>query len=131
MFEQQAIELSAQAGSMVGVEKEERLSTPWKRSLLFRHPWLQLNLLTAFVAAAVVGLFEDTLDKIVILAVFGGIWLDRILGTKPLFTISLVLVSAPLALVLTYWIARRAVKDIHPGSAAQPKPEQSQRGEDR
>ncbi len=70
MFEQQAIELSAQAGSMVGVEKEERLSTPWKRSLLFRHPWLQLNLLTAFVAAAVVGLFEDTLDKIVILAVF-------------------------------------------------------------
>lgn len=68
---------------------------------------------------------------IVILAVFGGIWLDRILGTKPLFTISLVLVSAPLALVLTYWIAKRAVKDIHPGSAAQPKPEQSQRGEDR
>jgi hypothetical protein len=68
---------------------------------------------------------------IVILAVFGGIWLDRILGTKPLFTISLVLVSAPLALVLTYWIARRAVKDIHRGSAAQPKPEQSQRGEDR
>ena len=51
---------------------------------------------------------------IVILAVFGGIWLDRILGTKPLFTISLVLVSAPLSLVLTYWIARRAVKDIHP-----------------
>jgi magnesium transporter len=70
MFEQQAIELSAQAGSMVGVEKEERLATPWKRSLLFRHPWLQLNLLTACVAAAVVGLFEDTLDKIVILAVF-------------------------------------------------------------
>ena len=70
MFEQQAIELSAQAGSMVGVEKEERLSTPWKRSLLFRHPWLQLNLLTAFIAAAVVGLFEATLDQIVLLAVF-------------------------------------------------------------
>ena len=31
------------------------------RSLLLRHPWLQINLLTAFVAAAVVGLFEDTL----------------------------------------------------------------------
>lgn len=70
MFEQQAIELSAQAGSMVGVEKEERLSTPWKRSLFFRHPWLQLNLLTAFVAAAVVGVFENTLEQIVLLAVF-------------------------------------------------------------
>jgi magnesium transporter len=70
MFEAQAVELSAQAGEMVGVDKEERLATPWPRSLLFRHPWLQLNLLTAFVAAAVVGFFEPTLEKIVILAVF-------------------------------------------------------------
>jgi len=70
MFEAQAVELSAQAGSMVGVTKEERLVTPWPKSLLFRHPWLQLNLLTAFVAAFVVGLFEGTLQKIVLLAVF-------------------------------------------------------------
>lgn len=70
LFEAQAVELSAQAGSMVGVEKEERLVTPWTRSLKFRHPWLQLNLLTAFLAAAVVGLFAHTLEKIVLLAVF-------------------------------------------------------------
>ena len=70
LFEAQAIEISAQAGSMVGVEKEERLSTPWPRSLKFRHPWLQLNLVTAFVAAAVVGIFQDTIDQIVVLAVF-------------------------------------------------------------
>ncbi len=70
LFEYQAFELSAQAGAMVGVEKEERLNTPWTRSLRFRHPWLQLNLLTAFVAAAVVGAFQDTLNKLVILAVF-------------------------------------------------------------
>jgi magnesium transporter len=54
---------------MVGVE-EERLTTPWPRSLRFRHPWLQLNLLTAFLAAAVVGVFQGTLDKLVILALF-------------------------------------------------------------
>ena len=70
LFEQQAFEISAQAGTMVGVEKEERLGTPWLRSLKFRHPWLQLNLLTAFVAAAVVGMFQDTIDKLVVLAVF-------------------------------------------------------------
>lgn len=70
MFEEQAYEISAQAGRMVGVDKEERLTTPWPRSLKFRHPWLQLNLLTAFVAAAVVGLFQDTIDRIVILAAF-------------------------------------------------------------
>jgi magnesium transporter len=70
MFEEQAFEISAQPGQMVGVGKEERLVTPWPRSLKFRHPWLQLNLLTAFIAAAVVGVFQDTLDQIVILAVF-------------------------------------------------------------
>ncbi len=70
LFEQQAFEISAQAGSMVGVEKEERLATPWPRALKFRHPWLQLNLLTAFVAGGVVGVFQDTIDRIVLLAVF-------------------------------------------------------------
>ena len=61
LFAEQAIEITAQAGQMVGVEKEERLATPLGRSLRLRHPWLQINLLTAFVAAAVVGMFEDTL----------------------------------------------------------------------
>ncbi len=70
IFEEQAIEISAQPGSMVGVEKEERIVTPFKRSLLFRHPWLQFNLLTAFVAAGVVGFFENTIERIVVLAVF-------------------------------------------------------------
>ena len=70
MFEAQAIEITLQAGSMVGVEKEERLATHWWHSLKLRHPWLQLNLLTAFLAAAVVGLFQDTIDRLVILALF-------------------------------------------------------------
>jgi magnesium transporter len=70
LFEEQALEIAAQPGAMVGVEKEERLSTPWPRSLRFRHPWLQLNLLTAFLAAAVVGVFQGTIDRLVVLAVF-------------------------------------------------------------
>ncbi|MFM7182051.1 MAG: magnesium transporter [Verrucomicrobiales bacterium] len=70
LFEARAIELSAQAGSMVGVDNEERVSTPFWRSFRLRHPWLQFNLLTAFVAAAVVGYFEETLAKVVLLAVF-------------------------------------------------------------
>jgi magnesium transporter len=70
LFEQEALEISAQAGRLVGVDKEERLATRWPRSLKFRHPWLQLNLLTAFVAAAVVGTFQETVDRIVVLAMF-------------------------------------------------------------
>lgn len=70
IFEAQAFEISAQAGSMVGVEREERLATPWQRSLRLRHPWLQLNLLTAFIAGGVVSAFQDTIDQLVVLAVF-------------------------------------------------------------
>ena len=70
IFEEQAIEISAQAGRMVGVEKEERAATPFVTSLKFRHPWLQFNLLTAFVAAAVVGSFESTIARVSVLAAF-------------------------------------------------------------
>ncbi len=70
LFEQQAFEISAQAGAMVGVEKEERLATPLWRSFKFRNPWLLVNLLTVFVAAAVVGYFEDTINRVVVLAMF-------------------------------------------------------------
>jgi magnesium transporter len=70
LFEQQAFEISAQAGAMVGVEKEERLATPLMRSFKFRHPWLQINLVTVFITAAVVGFFESTIEQIVVLAMF-------------------------------------------------------------
>lgn len=70
LFQEEAFEISAQAGRLVGVDKEERLATRWQRSLRFRHPWLQLNLLTAFLAAAVVGVFQGTIDRIVVLAMF-------------------------------------------------------------
>jgi magnesium transporter len=70
MFEEQAFEITAQVGTMVGVEKEERLVTPISQSFRFRHPWLQLNLLTAFIAGAVVAIFQGTVDRLVILALF-------------------------------------------------------------
>ena len=70
LFKAQTVEISAQAGSMVGVDKEERINTIWGRCFKLRHPWLQLNLFTAFLAGAVVGIFQDTIDKIVVLAAF-------------------------------------------------------------
>ncbi len=65
-----ALELSAQPGIMVGIEKEERLATPWFRSLRLRHPWLLLNLITAFGAGTVVFVFQGTLNRLLILAMF-------------------------------------------------------------
>ena len=64
------LELGALPGAMVGVEEVERLATPWPRSLRLRHPWLQLNLVTAFAAGAVVFLFQGVIDRVLILAMF-------------------------------------------------------------
>jgi magnesium transporter len=63
-------ELSLLPGAMVGVEQEERLATPWFTSLKLRHHWLQINLFTAFIAAAVVGMFQTTIDHLLILTIF-------------------------------------------------------------
>ena len=75
--QKRSIELSAQPGAMVGVEKEERFATPWWRSLRLRHPWLQLNLFTAFAAAAVVAVFQDTIDRLLILTIFLPVLADQ------------------------------------------------------
>ena len=55
---------------LAGVAGDERAFTPAKESLRKRLPWLGINLLTAFLAAAVVGLFEGTIDLFPVLAVF-------------------------------------------------------------
>lgn len=70
LFEQQAIEITAQSGKMVGVGKEERVQTSLFGAFKMRHPWLQINLLTAFLAGFVVSLFEGTISHIVVLAAF-------------------------------------------------------------
>lgn len=62
-------ESSLDIQTMVGVSPDERaLSRPWF-AVKKRLPWLQINLLTAFLAAAVVGLFESTIAKFTALAV--------------------------------------------------------------
>jgi magnesium transporter len=55
---------------LAGVAGDERAFTPATESLRKRLPWLGINLLTAFFAAAVVGLFEGTIDLFPVLAVF-------------------------------------------------------------
>jgi len=55
---------------MVGLSGEERALTPWQHSIRSRLPWLYINLATAFLAAFVVGLFEDTIAKWTALAIF-------------------------------------------------------------
>jgi magnesium transporter len=55
---------------MVGVGADERVFSTIPYSLKKRLPWLHINLATAFLAAAVVALFEGVIAKLTILAVF-------------------------------------------------------------
>lgn len=55
--------------NMAGLDEEEDLFAPVVPSAKRRAVWLGINLVTAFLAAWVIGLFEDALDKIVALAV--------------------------------------------------------------
>ena len=81
LFELEAFEITAQAGSMVGVEKEERISTPIGQSFRFRTPWLLVNLVTAFAAGGVVAFYQNTLDRIVILATFVPVLMGQCANT--------------------------------------------------
>ena len=55
---------------LAGVSGDERVGTPALESLRKRLPWLGVNLVTAFVAASVVALFEGTISQVTALAVF-------------------------------------------------------------
>lgn len=55
---------------MVGLSGEEGVTTPWKRSVKNRVPWLLVNLGTAFLAASVVSMFRGTIDQYTMLAAF-------------------------------------------------------------
>lgn len=64
-----AREATADMQSMVGASREERALSSVPFAVRKRLPWLQVNLLTAFLAASVVGLFESTIAQFSVLAV--------------------------------------------------------------
>jgi magnesium transporter len=56
--------------NFAGVHREEdALDSAWTK-VKFRYYWLIINLATAFLAASVVSMFEDTISKFVLLAIY-------------------------------------------------------------
>jgi magnesium transporter len=62
-------ETSVDIQTMVGASRDEKASSGPLFAVRKRLAWLQLNLLTAFLAAAVVGMFESTIARFTALAV--------------------------------------------------------------
>jgi len=56
--------------AMFGAGRDEQALSKVSFAIRKRLPWLEINLATAFLAAAVVGLFEETIARITVLAVF-------------------------------------------------------------
>jgi magnesium transporter len=53
-----------------GLSDADRVFSPIRESTRMRLPWMVINLGTAFLAAMIVGLFEDTITQLVTLATF-------------------------------------------------------------
>jgi magnesium transporter len=62
-------DVAADIQAMVGASREERALSRVSFAVRKRLPWLEINLATAFLAAAVVGLFEATIARFTALAV--------------------------------------------------------------
>lgn len=55
--------------SMAGLDEEQDTFSPIKQTSQRRAVWLGINLITAFIASFVIGLFEGTIEQVVALAV--------------------------------------------------------------
>lgn len=55
--------------SMAGLDEDSDTFAPVKQTAKRRAVWLGINLVTAFIASAVIGLFEGTIEQVVALAV--------------------------------------------------------------
>jgi len=62
-------EATADILTMVGASRDERALSSVRFAVKRRLPWLQINLATAFLASAVVGMFENTIHQFTALAV--------------------------------------------------------------
>jgi magnesium transporter len=81
--------------SAAGLDEEDDMFAPVLKSARRRALWLGVNLFTAFLAAAVVDLFQTTIDKIVLLAVLMPVVpsMGGVAGTQ-----SLVIITRAIAL---------------------------------
>lgn len=85
---------------------------------------------TVLVVAGQVGCLTFV---IIVAALVLGLLLDRLLGTRPMFLILLLVGSMPLTWVAVYWVVNQYKERFIPGpaSAAKPKPDWEEAESDR
>ena len=79
--------------------------------------------------AAVAGQVGCLTLVVILVTLFGGLWLDNRFQTRPFFTILLLIGSVPVTLIAMFWVVRKATSHIKP--ATKQPPEISQEEVDR
>jgi F0F1-type ATP synthase assembly protein I len=67
---------------------------------------------------------------IIFVALFAGILLDRLLNSKPLFTVVLTIASIPVTIYATFRVVKSATNRIQASAKKENPEEEPQRGED-
>lgn len=97
--------------NMAGLREEEDIFASVWKSVGNRWAWLAVNLVTAFVASRVIGLFEDSIEKLVALAALMPI-VAGIGGNSGNQTITMIVRAMALGQINTANTARLLVKEL-------------------
>ncbi|MEE4463920.1 magnesium transporter [Azotobacter chroococcum] len=97
--------------NMAGLREEEDIFASVWKSVGNRWAWLAVNLVTAFVASRVIGLFEDSIEKLVALAALMPI-VAGIGGNSGNQTITMIVRAMALGQISTGNTARLLIKEL-------------------
>ncbi len=95
--------------SRAGLDEDEDTFAPTFKTARRRATWLGINLMTAFISASVIGLFQDTIDKVVALAVLMPIVasMGGIAGSQTLTLIIRAMALGQIGRSNTRWLVTR------------------------
>lgn len=97
--------------SMAGLDEDEDTFAPVFRTAPRRAMWLGINLITAFIASGVINLFQDTIEKVVALAVLMPIVasMGGIAGTQTLTVLVRGIALGQISKTNQMWLINREV----------------------
>lgn len=49
---------------------------------------------------------------VILASIYGGLWLDNMFGTKPVFTLALLFAGIPLSVILMLYVSRKALAQL-------------------
>ncbi len=100
--------------SLAGLSEGDRIGLPVHKTVLRRLPWVIVNLIAAAIAASVVGIFQDSIEKVVALAIFLPI-VTNMAGNTGIQSLTVVTRAIALGELALFSAARAILKELSSG----------------